>query len=119
MGTRPSSNNCSLGLPKNGCILSDRNIQNAFISPLVLHLHNGMEILVQVLLRRTLILEVESPDMTDSVKAKIREREEYPPHQQLLTLAGEQIEDKHTLSDYDVQNKSSLLITFSLEERQG
>lgn len=71
-----------------------------------------LTILVRTLLGKTIALRINSGDSVLSVKRKIQEREGYPPNQISLVFGGKEMDDDATLTQYSVQQDSTLLVSF-------
>ena len=88
--------------------VSNYKIKNKSILQLLVHSTEAMKILVDTDTDDTLTLEVEAFDTVKSVKHKIHEKQGMPTDQLRITFKGLDLQDSRILSDYNIQNESSL-----------
>lgn len=92
--------------------LSECNIQNK--SKLYLH-EKLMQILVETSIGKSIPLKVRPSDTVYSVKALIQGKEEITLHEQYLSYAGNGLEDKHTLSYYNIEEEAILQLLLEIQ----
>ena len=89
--------------------------ENGSIIDCIIPRNGPMTIYVKTLTRKTITFHNVDPSNTsDMIKQKIMDKEGIPSDQQRLIYAGEQLQDERTLSDYNIQNESTLHLVLRL-----
>ncbi|CAG8762010.1 11517_t:CDS:2, partial [Dentiscutata erythropus] len=83
--------------------LESKKINNESTLNLFQYIPFSGQIFVQALTGKKFTLEINSSNTFDQIKLMIQHEEGIPPDQQRLMLAGMQVEDGRTLSDYYIQ----------------
>ena len=75
-----------------------------------------LEIFVQVMHQEIITLEVDSSDTIGNLKEKIKDKKGFPAEEQRLFFQGKtELKDDRTVSDYHIQNKSTVNLLLQID----
>jgi ubiquitin C len=74
----------------------------------------SMQIIVKTLTGKTITMKVKGSDTIDNVKNKLQVLEGIPPDQQRLLFNSTELEDAQTISDYNIQEGTTLYLVLRL-----
>ena len=88
--------------------LDDYSIHNESTLYLTVRRESDLQVVVLMPDEQTFPLAVETNDCIKKIKRKVYEMEGIPSDQQRFFFAGKELEDRHTLSHYNIQERSTL-----------
>lgn len=100
---------------KDGCTLSYYGIQNESAIDVVLCPRDGLLIIVKTLSNTSIYLEVQFSDTVGNIKALIHNAVGVPPFRQRIVYAGTELRDDQSISDYHIQEGSTLTLVFRIK----
>ena len=98
------------------CTLFEYNIQRESTLYLILKLIQNILIFVKTLTGETITLEAKASDTVENVKFMIDEKEDIPHDLQILMFHKMQLEDGHTLYDYNIKDGDELHLSLRLRK---
>lgn len=115
--------NSILNFPSN-LLINNKNINNInknninkFNSNLnnILQIRGGLKLYVKTLSGKTISIETDPEESIENLKKKILEKEGVPIDQQRIIFSGKQLDNLKTLSDYDIEEDSTLYLVLRLK----
>ena len=97
---------------KDNFTLLDYKIEGESTIYLVVRQKRTQKIFIKSILGKILELDIMESDSIKNIKDKIFEIEKIPPENQILMLCAKKLEDNSTISDYEIQEGSTLILIY-------
>ena len=76
--------------------------------------HGAIQVFVKTLNGKTITLSTDRSEFIYNIKLTIAKKTAIPPDHQRIIFAGKQLEDDHAISDYSIQQNSTLYLVLRL-----
>ncbi len=96
--------------------VSECHIMKESTLHLVLRVPVTTRVFIKMLTGKTVSIVVEDTDTIQDIKEKILQQEQIPVDQQRLVFGGRELENSKLLSQYNIQNESTLHLVLQTEE---
>jgi hypothetical protein len=73
-----------------------------------------LQVFVKTFAGKTITVEVEPDESIESLKNKVQSKEGVPPNQQRLLFGGKQLDSRKSISDYDIEDESTMHMVLRL-----
>ena len=93
---------------EDGVTLSEYNIGSESTLHLVQRVCGDMKISLKTPTGKTVMLKLEPSDSIENVRKEVYEKGGIPPEFQRLIVAGKELEDGYTLSDYSIRSEATM-----------
>lgn len=80
----------------------------------MLNIRGGMQVFVKSMSGKTLSVDVEPDESIESLKSKIQQKEGITPDQQRVVFEGKQLDSTKSISDYGIEEDSTLHLVLRL-----
>jgi len=84
------------------------------VRPLLTLRGGSLQVFVKTFAGKTITVEVEPDESIESLKNKVQSKEGVPPNQQRLLFGGKQLDSRKSISDYDIEDESTMHMVLRL-----